>query len=416
MTDYEEKFLKLQKYCKPLLEQVQTLQDENAQLKISQSQELELQRSVLESAQETFEQEKREMKNEKEEMKKEKEELKKMKEKFQSVRQELEKIQTRNEEDKMKDKREKESLLEKRTRLIEDRKSLEGEKTKLKKIILWIEKEKKSLQEERTKLNEEKDKMSKDRSLLDEDRNIVMVKLRSLEDEKVKVLEQNKSFVAIQKKITRDLENLSAEKLKIKERENFAQKMEEKITEERESFMEEMDQTRQLYEEKNGQLEEERIDVLKQKEELEKDRIYLDEDWCEIWKCRESSRVISHSEPETIVTTSEIKLVSKDFKTPDFIEGKIPSSVEENYRITNTGSEATKRKRGRSRKCDVTRKNMNKTKLENVSVMPLDLKEEPSSLEQSYQELLLTIEEEPPELSYSQLSAKQLIEEVSLLL
>ena len=362
MADIEEKFKKLQQYVRsilPRLEKVDFLEEENHQLKASQSQELEHKRSVLETEHENLEKEKEIFNADKENLEKERNILK-------------------ADKDKMRKMKEKFEITMKASKSQWEEQKSQEEK--------WIEEEKKLLKEERILLMEEKNivqdstkKMLEERKLIEEDKNEVMLKLKS-HDEK-------------EKKFAKDMKSLS--------------KAMEKLKEER-------DQNRRTYEDKARKFEEERKDLDREIEILEKERLYIDEDWQIIndWKN------IHHSNLSSDLETKEIEQRQINKQTVD------DSTLALEFHPSE--SDAPKRKRGRPRKDGggVTKKiKIKAEKVDPYNEITLDpdffadspeAESEPSTLDLHYQELL-KIEEES-ESSHTHLSARQLLEEVSLLL
>merc|ERR1719232_87264 len=84
----EDKYKKLQQYVRsilPQLEKVQILEEENNQLRISQSQELEHKRSVLETGYENLEKEKEKIVRERNIIRAEKDKMRQIKDQFEAV-------------------------------------------------------------------------------------------------------------------------------------------------------------------------------------------------------------------------------------------------------------------------------------------------------------------------------------------
>ena len=184
MADLEEKFKKLQQYVRsilPELQKVPKLEEEIEQLKMSHSQELELQRSVLETRQENQNKEWDDLKAEKlrfeaamKDSKAEKDALK------------VEKDILKAETDRMR--KMKEKLLNIEATMKESKRRWEEERSKQEKL----------LQGERNKLVEEKNlvhlstkKNLEDRKTIEEDKNMVIVQLRSIEELELTVRSTN---------------------------------------------------------------------------------------------------------------------------------------------------------------------------------------------------------------------------------
>jgi len=368
----EEKFKKLQQYVRsilPELQKVPKLEEEIEQLKMSHSQELELQRSVLETRQEN--------------QNKEWDDLKAEKLRFEAVMKD-------SKADKDALKAEKDILRAEKAKMRKTEEKLQNIGATMKESKRrWEEersKQEKLLQGERNKLVEEKNlvhlstkKNLEDRKTIEEDKNMVIVQLRSIEE--------------LEKKLENDEEILN----KVKE-----------------DLKEERDKNRRFYEEKCRNLEEERKDLNKEAETLEKERLYIDEDWQLINDWKDIHEVKEHR--------SLIEQPVDEQKEFNPTPTKVATIDKQNFAIdfNTTEAEAPKRKRGRPRKDGGLQK---KIKIKPESVISLDpdffadspTVDTPSPLDLHYQELL-KIEEDSAKYPHSNLSARQLLEEVSLLL
>ena len=384
MADFEEKFKKLQQYVRsilPELQKVPKLEEEIEQLKMSHSEELEQQRSALETRQENKEKERDDLKAEKEKfqaaMKAEKEKMRRMKEKLQEIEASMNNSKRCWEEERSKQEKEMQEKFETAMKL------LQGERNKLM--------EEKNLVQVSTK------KMLEDRRLIEEDKNMVLVKLRSIEEK--------------EKKLEDDAKILSKARGELKEERN---------------------KNKRIYEEKARKLEEERKELDKEVEALEKERLYIDEDWQLIndWKDSHGTGLTADLEVKVLKPPNEQPVDEQNFTidlnpTEDDLNvtpTKVATFDEQSLAIdlNPTKDEAPKRKRGRPRKDGGLQK---KIKIKPESVISLDPDffadspevVSPSPLDLHYQELL-KIEEDDTKYPQSNLSARQLLDEVSLLL